>query len=205
MTEDRSDSQEPHGLLGALLSPLRAPQRVFGDIETIAVALLALQRDARDRLGSIDDRAAELIKGVAGLHEPVNRLDRNVESMQSLEGTITASMEALQAPLDRLEGKVDDLQSLEGVITEKMDNLQAPLDGLDVKVGRLHTLEETITERMNAIDDDLNSRMLAVEQEVHAMRAPLEQISRDVQSVVKLLPDPNDGPLTRLKDTFTSS
>jgi len=204
MTEDRSDSQEPHSLLGALLSPLRAPQRVFGDIETIAVALLALQRDARDRLGSIDDRAAELIKGVAGLHEPVNRLDRNVESMQSLEGTITARMEALQAPLDRLEGKVD-LESLEAVITEKMDNLQAPLDRLDVKVGRLHTLEATITERMNAIDDDLNSRMLAVEQEVHAMRAPLEQISRDVQSVVKLLPDPNDGPLTRLKDTFTSS
>jgi len=204
MTEDRSDSQEPHSLLGALLSPLRAPQRVFGDIETIAVALLALQRDARDRLGSIDDRAAELIKGVAGLHEPVNRLDRNVESMQSLEGTITARMEALQAPLDRLEGKVD-LQSLEAVITEKMDNLQAPLDRLDVKVGKLHTLEATITERMNAIDDDLNSRMLAVEQEVHAMRAPLEQISRDVQSVVKLLPDPNDGPLTRLKDTFTSS
>jgi len=177
MTEDRSDSQEPHSLLGALLSPLRAPQRVFGDIETIAVALLALQRDARDRLGSIDDRAAELIKGVAGLHEPVNRLDRNVESMQSLEGTITARMEALQAPLDRL----------------------------DVKVGKLHTLEATITERMNAIDDDLNSRMLAVEQEVHAMRAPLEQISRDTQSVVKLLPDPSDGPLTRLKDTFTSS
>ena len=204
MTEDRSDSQEPHSLLGALLSPLRAPQRVFGDIETIAVALLALQRDARDRLGSIDDRAAELIKGVAGLHEPVNRLDRNVESMQSLEGTITARMEALQAPLDRLEGKVD-LESLEAVITEKMDNLQAPLDRLDVKVGKLHTLEATITERMNAIDDDLNSRMLAVEQEVHAMRAPLEQISRDVQSVVKLLPDPNDGPLTRLKDTFTSS
>ena len=204
MTEDRSDSQEPHSLLGALLSPLRAPQRVFGDIETIAVALLALQRDARDRLGSIDDRAAELIKGVAGLHEPVNRLDRNVESMQSLEGTITARMEALQAPLDRLEGKVD-LESLEAVITEKMENLQAPLDRLDVKVGKLHTLEATITERMNAIDDDLNSRMLAVEQEVHAMRAPLEQISRDVQSVVKLLPDPNDGPLTRLKDTFTSS
>jgi len=204
MTEDRSDSQEPHSLLGALLSPLRAPQRVFGDIETIAVALLALQRDARDRLGSIDDRAAELIKGVAGLHEPVNRLDRNVESMQSLEGTITARMEALQAPLDRLEGKVD-LESLEAVITEKMDNLQAPLDRLDVKVGKLHTLEATITERMNAIDDDLNSRMLAVEQEVHAMRAPLEQISRDTQSVVKLLPDPNDGPLTRLKDTFTSS
>jgi len=177
MTDDRSENQE-HGLLGALLAPLRAPQRVFGDIETIATALIALQSDARDRLASIDEHAGALLSAVG----------------------------AIQTPVERIDGRIPALQKrLETVITERMDALQAPLDRLDDKVSELQSLERVITERMDAIDNDLNERMLAVEAEVRAMRSPIEQMSRDLGSAVKLLPDPNDGPLTRLKDTFTSS
>jgi len=177
MDNGRFEDREPQGLLGALLSPLRAPARVFTDIETIAGALLSLQSDARDRLRAIEEHAAELVERVGALVEPVQRLDRNVEGMTSLERTITERMEALQAPLDRLDERVTELQRLEQVITE----------------------------RMGTVDEHLIERMLAVESEVHAMRAPIDQMSRDVAHVVKLLPEPGDGPFARLKDTFTAS
>jgi hypothetical protein len=62
-----------------------------------------------------------------------------------------------------------------------------------------------MTEQTNAIREDLRARMLAVEEEVGGMRDPMERISRDLATVVKLLPNPSDGPIARLRDTFTSS
>ncbi len=44
-----------------------------------------------------------------------------------------------------------------------------------------------------------------IEQEVGALQPPIEQMSGDLAKVQQLLPEPTDGPLTRLKDTFTSS
>jgi hypothetical protein len=37
------------------------------------------------------------------------------------------------------------------------------------------------------------------------MRPALEQMSRDVQTIERLLPNPADGPIARLRDTLTSS
>lgn len=37
------------------------------------------------------------------------------------------------------------------------------------------------------------------------MRAPMQQMSRDLTTIVKLLPQAGDGPLARLKDTLSSS
>jgi hypothetical protein len=139
----------PHGILGVLVAPWRVPQRVVADIATIASTLLALQRDAHDRLASVDDRAGELVTGVG----------------------------ALRAPLDRVDRKMTELTSL----------------------------EEAVTVRMDVIQNDLNTRMLAVEAEVHGMRHPLDQVARDVSAVVQLLPDPSDGPLARLRDTLTAN
>ncbi len=156
MSDDRSGSSEPHGLLGALLSPLRAPQRVVTDIEAIAASLLTLQGVIAERLSSVDEHAGELRIGVARLQ-------------------------------DELEG------------------VKAPLERIEVHVSELAQLEQAITDRMDAIDADLNERMRAVEAEVHSMRSPIEQMARDLQSVVRLLPTPSDGPLARLKDTLTSS
>jgi hypothetical protein len=47
--------------------------------------------------------------------------------------------------------------------------------------------------------------MLAVEEEVRELRSPIEKMSRDLATMVELLPNPSDGPLARLKDTLTSS
>jgi hypothetical protein len=58
---------------------------------------------------------------------------------------------------------------------------------------------------MQGLRDDLNVRMRAVEAEVHGMRPAIDAIAREVQSAVRLLPDPSDGPFARLRDTMTSS
>ncbi|MEJ7826261.1 MAG: hypothetical protein WKF48_12570 [Solirubrobacteraceae bacterium] len=156
MSDDRFASSEPQGLLGVLLSPLRAPQRVVTDIEAIASSLLTLQGIIAERLTSVDEHAGELRIGVGRLHD---------------------ELEALRTPLERIDDQVLSLSAL----------------------------EQAITERMEAIDDDLNKRMLAVEAEVRAIRSPIEQMARDLQTVLKLLPEPGDGPLARLKDTFSPS
>ncbi len=142
MTSDPTESAQPQGIVRALLAPLRAPQRVVGNIETIASVLLSLQHDTQARLASVDERVGALLTAL-------NLLDRNVAELQRLE--------------------------------------------------------QTVTEQTDEIRQDLNARMLAVEQEVRGMRPPIERMSRDLATVVELLPDPRDGPLARLKDTFSSS
>jgi chromosome segregation ATPase len=142
MTDNPVEGKPSEGFIRALLAPLRTPQRVVGNIETIATALLALHRDTHERLATIDDRLAAVLR-------PLNRLDR--------------------------------------------------------KVTELNTIEQAVTEQTEAIREELNKRMLAVEAEVRGMRAPIERMARDLGTVVELLPNPSDGPLARLKDTLTSS
>jgi uncharacterized protein YoxC len=83
--------------------------------------------------------------------------------------------------------------------------LQSSIDRLESKVDELTGLEATVEDRVQMLRDDLNSRMLAVEAEIHAMGPSIHQMSRDVQGIVRLLPDPSDGPMARLRDTLTSS
>ncbi len=201
MTDENADNQE-QGLLGTLLGPLRAPQRMVTDIETIASAL----GPVRDRLASVDKSARLLVSSVGALQAPVEQIDRKITKLhKELVQVVTQRMNALQAPLDRVDRKVTELATLEQTITERMLALQEPLDRVDRKVTELASLEQTITERMDAIDSDLNARMLSVEQEVRALHAPINQMAADVATVVTLLPEPGDGALARLKDTFTSS
>jgi len=146
---DASNAGRRVGILDALLMPLRLPGRMARDLESVSRALRSLQRTAEIRLGSVDDRAGELIVGLAGLHASVIRIEAKVERLTGLEATIDERMEVLRA--------------------------------------------------------DLNTRMLAVEAEVRQINPGLSQMARDVQTIQRLLPDPSDGPLTRLKDTLTSS
>jgi hypothetical protein len=58
------------------------PQRVVGNIEIIASALLSLQRDTPERLASVDERVGALIL-------PLNALDRKVTDLRTLERSLT--------------------------------------------------------------------------------------------------------------------
>jgi hypothetical protein len=149
MTGDRSPNEGAPGLLGALLAPLRVPQRVIADIETIASVLLSMQPAVEARLASVDDRAGELLRAVGALREPLERVDREVAELQKIEQAITVRIDALHA--------------------------------------------------------DLNERMLAVEHQVHTLHPPIAEMSRDLASALRLLPEPSDGPFARLKDTLTAS
>jgi chromosome segregation ATPase len=122
---------------------------------------------------------------VVGEIESVTRallsLQRSAEvhlaSVDKNSGDLVAGLTGLRASVARLEGKVDALTGLEATIEERMDGLRK----------------------------DLNTRLLAVEAEVREMRPALEQMSRDVQTIERLLPNPADGPIARLRDTLTSS
>jgi len=149
MSDDQPQSQGPPGLIGGLLSGLRAPERVVGDIATIASTLRSLRDDVHRRLASIDENAGALLQAVGALRTPLDRIDR--------------------------------------------------------KVAALESIEETITARMDTIHSDLNARLLSLEEEVRAMRPPVEQMARDLSGVKQLLPEPGDGPMARLKDTFSPS
>ncbi len=137
------------GLLDTLLLPLRLPGRVVADIESVSRSLLSLQGSAENHLASVDERAGHLVAGLAELQTSLKRVERQIDSLMSLEATVE--------------------------------------------------------ERMDGLREDLNTRMLAVEAEVRGIRPPIEQMGRDVQSIGKLLPDPTDGPLARLRDTLSSS
>jgi len=176
MPDERSDS--PLNVVDTLLMPLRLPGRVVSDIETLTKAVVALQADAKEHLSSVDDRAGQLIDGLHTLHEAVARIESKVNTIEE----------------ERLEA-----------FLEATDRLQASIDRIDQRVVKIDTLETTITEQIEGLRYDLNERMTAVKAEVEAMRPPLDEMATDVAKIDELLPDPKDGPLTRLKDTLSSS
>jgi chromosome segregation ATPase len=176
MSDERSDN--PLNVVDTLLMPLRLPGRVVSDIETLTKAVVALQSDAKDHLSSVDDRAGQLIDGLHGLQEAVGRIELKVNTIEE----------------ERLEAFI-----------EATDRLQASIDRIDHRVALLDTLEATITEQIDGLRHDLNERMTAVKAEVEGMRPPLDEMAGDVAKIDELLPDPKDGALTRLKDTFSSS
>ncbi len=178
MSDDDRPGDRPLAVFDALLMPLRLPGRVVSDIETLVNAVVALQSDARQYLGSVDERAGELVEGLGQLQGSIDRIDGVVTSLeQERMPAFLAAVGKLQASIDRIEARVVDLESLEETLTTRMDGLRA----------------------------DLNERMSEVRHEVRAMRPPLQQMASDVNKIDQLLPDPSSGPLTRLKDTLSSS
>ncbi len=98
MTNEDADQKSP-GLLGALLAPLRAPERVVRDIERIAASLLLVEGVVQQHLTSVDARAGALRDAV---------------------GTLQDTLGALRSPLERIDRKVTQLAKLEQVITVRM-------------------------------------------------------------------------------------
>jgi len=111
------------------------------------------------------------------------RVVSDVETLASRAGELVDGVRALLGAVDRIEGAVDRIES---------------------RVVALESLEGTITTRLDGLRSDLNERMGTVEHEVRSMRPPMDQIACDVQKLEGLLPNANDGPLTRLKDTLSS-
>ena len=171
------DEQETPGVFDTLLMPLRLPGRVVSDIETLTQAVVALQRTAEDHLAAVDKNAGRLVEGVSDLHGTVDEIKGTVNTLeQERMPAFLAATAKLQESIDRIEGRVETLS----------------------------TLENTIEEMMAGLREDLNARMLAVEHEVRSMQAPMQKMATEVENIGGLLPDPSDGPLTRLKDTLSS-
>ncbi|MGH2839650.1 MAG: hypothetical protein ACRDKY_02350 [Solirubrobacteraceae bacterium] len=129
---------------------------------------------------------------------PLRLPGRVVSDIETLAGAVVA----LQSDAKKHLSSVDDSA---GTLVEGLQELQGSIDRIEGRVVELQSLEETLTSRLDGLRTDLNQRMLAVENEVKAMRPSMEQMASDVSKIDDLLPDPSDGPLSRLKDTLTSS
>ncbi|MGI8623329.1 MAG: hypothetical protein ACR2NB_07540 [Solirubrobacteraceae bacterium] len=79
--------------------------------------------------------------------------------------------------------------------------LQPPLERIDEK---MVVLEESLGGRLDALGVDLGARVSGVEERVVALLPLLERMAGDLEETSDLLPDPSDGPLARLRHTFTS-
>ncbi|HWH09700.1 MAG TPA: hypothetical protein VG165_01095 [Solirubrobacteraceae bacterium] len=98
MTED--SQAQSSGVLDALLSPLRLPGRVVGEIESVSRSLRSLQRSAEVHLTSLDARAGSLIAGLAVLQDSMDRVEARIEALTTLEATIEGRMDGLREVLN---------------------------------------------------------------------------------------------------------
>ncbi|MDX6690778.1 MAG: hypothetical protein QOG15_2235 [Solirubrobacteraceae bacterium] len=134
------------------------------------------------------------------------RVVADIELLTRRAGTLIEGLGVLQDSIDRIESRVDRLEKQRmDAFLKAVGKLQGSMSHIEERVDVLTTMEETITDRLDGVRHDLNERMLSVQQEVKAMRSPMDQMAGDVAKIDDLLPNPNDGPLTRLKDTLTSS
>lgn len=118
MSDERSGGGPPN-VLDAVLAPLRLPQRIVAEIETIAGAVLSLSKTADERLKSIDGRAGALVKGLGTMGASLTRLESKVEALAGLEATIEARMEALRDDLNtRMLSVEGQLKEVNGPLTE---------------------------------------------------------------------------------------
>ncbi|HEY5196387.1 MAG TPA: hypothetical protein VIJ51_05120 [Solirubrobacteraceae bacterium] len=99
MTDD-SKAHRSSGVLDTLLIPLRLPGRVVGEIESVSHALLSLQRAAEVHLASLDERAGQLIEGLAVLQGSMNRVEGKIDALTTLEATIEGRMDLLRDDLN---------------------------------------------------------------------------------------------------------
>jgi hypothetical protein len=136
-------------------------------------------------------QTAEAHSLIRALLAPVRAPQRILGSIETIASTLLVLSRDTHDRLASVDAQVGALLAL--------------LTRLDRNVLELAQLEEAVTAQTDALREDINARLLAVEEEVHSMRAPIEGMSRDLATVVKLLPNPAGGPLARLRDTLTPS
>ena len=124
---------------------------------------------------------------------------------QRVAADIEAMASAVLSLHDEARGRITSIDETAHALLDAVAGLRESVDRIDREVTELQRIEEAVTVRIDALHEDLNTRMRAVEEQVHRMQSPMSQMSRDLATAVRLLPDPGDGPFSRLKDSLTSS
>ena len=173
MDDDRRDD-EPLNVFDTMLLPLRLPGRVVGNIQTLTTAVVALQTDAtRHRLGRRD--AGILVDGLRDLAAAIGRIERRVDKLEA------ERMDALLEGVATLQA--GSIASRSGSPTSSRSRRRSPSAST--------RCTETSTRACS------RSRPRCAR-----LRPAMDGMARDVAKIDDLLPDPSDGPLTRLKDTL---
>jgi DNA-binding CsgD family transcriptional regulator len=85
------------------LTPLRPPQRVESEIETITVSVRSLLETVEERLRSVEGRADSLREDFGALRVSLTRIESKVDTLAGAQQTIDARLDALRADLSRHE------------------------------------------------------------------------------------------------------
>jgi chromosome segregation ATPase len=148
----------------------------------------------RDQAGG-----AKSSSGIVGtLLSPLQLPGRVIGDVEKIVRAVVALQETSERHLTSLDARA-------GELVKEVARLNGKVTTIEGQVEQLLGLDQTIEDRMEVLRDDLNTRMRAVEAEVHGIRPAIDRMARDVQNIVRLLPDPSDGPLARLRDTLTAS
>ena len=145
--DDNREAHQQSGILDTLLSPLRLPGRVVGEIEGASRALLSLQHSAEVHLASVDDRAGDLVAGLGNLQAAVRRLEDKVDTLTGLEATIEERMDGLRSDLNErmlaVEGEVRGLRPAVERLARDVETIERLLP--DPASGPLARLKDTLT------------------------------------------------------------
>lgn len=106
----------------------------------------------------------------------------------------------LRIPLRALSSLAD-IAGTSDELLQAVLALRPPLERMDEKVG---ALEESLGKRLDALGVDLGARISRLEEQLVELRPLLERMAGDLEDTGKLLPDPSDGPLARLRHTLSS-
>jgi hypothetical protein len=158
--------------------------------------------DDRSRAALPDDELPMATDSPAGLLDtllwPLRLPGRVISDVERASRALLSIQSAAEVHLASVDHQA-------GELVGGLSDLLATMSRVEAKIDGLTSLEATIKERMDGLREDLNTRMLAVEAEVRGIRSPIAQVTRDVQTISRLLPDPGGGPLSRLKDSLTPS
>lgn len=146
-----------------------------------------------------DDRGSDDPPGVLdSLLSPLRLPVRVASDIESLARTARSLSDSTERRLRSIDDRA-------GALVDSVGTLHTTLKRVAGMVEEMTGLEETVEQRMEGLRKDLNTRMLALEACVRALEPPISRMGADVSKIKQLLPEPSDGPLTRLKDTLTSS
>lgn len=92
----------------ALLFPLRMPGRALRDLDTIAAAVVSLERSVLTRLGSIEANTAQLAGQIAVLQVSIDAIVKRIgeldEGLTVTRTALLAEVALLRAPIERMAG-----------------------------------------------------------------------------------------------------
>jgi predicted nuclease with TOPRIM domain len=162
-------------VLGALLNPLRVPERALGGLESLA--------EAAQQLGVMRTELTRVREGIGPLPDLIERVRAQTEPVPGMLPTVERISEQAE-PLAEL---LPALEHLEKSLGTGLENLHTTIVALE------------------GDDSHLNRGVQRLGEDMQSMQSTISGLQDDVQRITDRLPDPSRGPLDKAREVLTSS